>query len=128
MAQGQPQGQAQGPDIFDRMAAQAAGVEPPQSLSKEELPALAESAFSAQNASKTPPNVRQALQFLLAHGWIESATKPKLFQLIAAHVVYQHAQVQRLQQRIEQRGVRRNQLEQLGLGGRFDPAVCQQKL
>ena len=55
------QGQAQEPDIFDRMAAQAAGVEPPQSLSKEELPALAESAFSAQNASKTPPNVRQAL-------------------------------------------------------------------
>ena len=74
----------QEPDIFDRMAAQAAGVGVPQSLSKEELPALAERALSAQNASKTPPNVRQALQFLLAHGWLESAAKPKLFHLIAA--------------------------------------------
>ena len=94
------QGQAQEPDIFDRMAAQAAGVEPPQSLSKEELPALAESAFSAQNASKTPPNVRQALQFLLAHGWIESATKPKLFQLIAAHTTLLDALLEPLDLRV----------------------------
>lgn len=74
----------QGPDIFDRMAAQAAGVGVPQSLSKEELPALSESALASQPTSRTPPNVRQALQFLLAHGWLESAAKPKLFHLIAA--------------------------------------------
>ena len=74
----------QEPDIFDRMAAQAAGVGVPQSLSKEELPALSESALAPQTTSKTPPNVRQALQFLLAHGWLESAAKPKLFHLIAA--------------------------------------------
>ena len=74
----------QEPDIFDRMAAQAAGVGVPQSLSKEELPALSESALAPQTTSKTPPSVRQALQFLLAHGWLESAAKPKLFHLIAA--------------------------------------------
>ena len=74
----------QEPDIFDRMAAQAAGVGVPQSLSKEELPALSESSLAPQTTSKTPPNVRQALQFLLAHGWLESAAKPKLFHLIAA--------------------------------------------
>ena len=74
----------QEPDIFDRMAAQAAGVGVQQSLSKEELPALSESALASQPTSRTPPNVRQALQFLLAHGWLESAAKPKLFHLIAA--------------------------------------------
>ncbi len=74
----------QEPDIFDRMAAQAAGVGVPQSLSKEELPAFSESALAPQTTSKTPPHVRQALQFLLAHGWLESAAKPKLFHLIAA--------------------------------------------
>jgi hypothetical protein len=72
------------PDIFDRMAAQAVDSQAPQSLSKEELPALAGRPLSAQNPSKTPPNLRQALQFLLAHGWLESAAKPKLFNLIAA--------------------------------------------
>ena len=75
----------QGPDIFDRMAAQAAGVEASLLLSKEELPALYEKAFDAQNPSQTPSNVRQALQFLLARGWLESAAKPKLFGLVAAH-------------------------------------------
>ena len=83
MAQGQPQEQPHEPDIFDRLAAHAEGVEAAQSLSKEELPALAESPLAAQNPSKTPPNVRQALQFLLANGWIESAAKPKLFSLMA---------------------------------------------
>lgn len=74
----------QEPDIFDRMAAQGASAQAEQSLSKEELPAPVESRIAAQSSSRTPPNVRQALQFLLAHGWIESATKPKLFSLIAA--------------------------------------------
>ena len=74
----------QEPDIFDRMAAQGAGAQAEQSLSKEELPAPVESGIAAQISSRTPPNVRQALQFLLAHGWLESATKPKLFHLIAA--------------------------------------------
>lgn len=87
MAQGQPQEQPHEPDIFDRLAAHAEGVEAAQSLSKEELPALAESPLAAQNPSKTPPNVRQALQFLLAHGWIESAAKPKLFSLMATQTV-----------------------------------------
>ena len=74
----------QEPDIFDRMAAQGASAQAEQSLSKEELPALVESGIATQSTSRTPPNVRQALQFLLAHGWLESATKPKLFSLIAA--------------------------------------------
>lgn len=74
----------QEPDIFDRMAAQGVGAQADQPLLKEELPALAERRIAAQSTSRTPSNVRQALQFLLAHGWLESATKPKLFHLIAA--------------------------------------------
>ena len=90
----------QEPDIFDRMAAQAAGVGVPQSLSKEELPALSESALAPQTTSKTPPNVRQALQFLLAHGWLESAAKPKLFHLIAAQTALFDALLEPLDLRV----------------------------
>jgi hypothetical protein len=74
----------QEPDIFDRMAAQGTDAQTEQPLSIEELPALDESGTAALDASRTPPNVRQALQFLLAHGWLESASKPKLFSLAAA--------------------------------------------
>ncbi|PJI95428.1 uncharacterized protein DUF4194 [Acidovorax sp. 69] len=88
------------PDIFDRMAAQAAGVQPPQSLSKEKLHAPAESQIAAQNPSKTPPNVRQALQFLLAHGWLESAAKPKLFSLAAAQTTLIDALLEPLDLRV----------------------------
>lgn len=90
----------QGPDIFDRMAAQAVDKQVPQSLSKEELPALAEGALAAQNPSETPPNVRQALQFLLAHGWLESAAKPKLFSLIAAQTTLLDALLEPLDLRV----------------------------
>ncbi len=71
-------------DIFDRMAAQSRRVQEPHPLSKEEHAALTDRPMETHNPSKTPLNVRQALQFLLAHGWIESAAKPKLFSLIAA--------------------------------------------
>lgn len=94
------QEQPQGPDIFDRMAAQAAGGEASPLLSKEELPALSAKAFEAQNPSKTPPNVRQALQFLLAHGWLESAAKPKLFSLVAAHTTLLDALLEPLDLRV----------------------------
>jgi hypothetical protein len=90
----------QRPDIFDRMAAQAVDSQAPQSLSKEELPALAQSALAAQNPLKTPPNVRQALQFLLAHGWLESAAKPKLFSLIAAQTTLLDALLEPLDLRV----------------------------
>ena len=90
----------QGPDIFDRMAAQAVDKQVQQSLSKEELPALADRPLSAQNPSKTPPNVRQALQFLLAHGWLESAAKPKLFSLIAAQTTLLDALLEPLDLRV----------------------------
>ncbi len=90
----------QEPDIFDRMAAQGASAQAEQSLSKEELPALIESRVATQNNSKTPPNVRQALQFLLAHGWLESATKPKLFNLIAAQTTLLDALLEPLDLRV----------------------------
>ena len=90
----------QEPDIFDRMAAQGASAQAEQSLSKEELPALVESGIAAQSSSRTPPNVRQALQFLLAHGWIESATKPKLFHLIAAQATLLDALLEPLDLRV----------------------------
>ncbi len=87
-------------DIFDRMAAQAVDSQAPHSLSKEELPALAQSALAAQNPSKTPLNVRQALQFLLAHGWLDSAAKPKLFSLIAAQTTLLDALLEPLDLRV----------------------------
>lgn len=90
----------QEPDIFDRMATQGAGAQPEQSLSEEELPALVESGIAAQSSSRTPPNVRQALQFLLAHGWLESATKPKLFNLIAAQTTLLDALLESLDLRV----------------------------
>lgn len=90
----------QEPDIFDRMAAQGASAQAEQSLSKEELPALVESGIATQSTSRTPPNVRQALQFLLAHGWLESATKPKLFHLIAAQTTLLDALLEPLDLRV----------------------------
>ncbi len=90
----------QEPDIFDRMAAQGASAPAGQPLSKEELPAHVESGMAAPNASRTPPNVRQALQFLLAHGWLESATKPKLFHLIAAQTTLLDALLEPLDLRV----------------------------
>lgn len=90
----------QEPDIFDRMAAQGASAQAEQSLSKEELPAPVESGMAAQSTSRTPPNVRQALQFLLAHGWLESATKPKLFNLIAAQTTLLDALLEPLDLRV----------------------------
>ena len=90
----------QEPDIFDRMAAQGAIAQAEQSLSKEELPALVESGIATQSTSRTPPNVRQALQFLLAHGWLESATKPKLFHLIAAQATLLDALLEPLDLRV----------------------------
>lgn len=81
----------QEPDIFDRMAAQTPAPQPaPQSahaLQKKELPALDDKDFAIQNTTKTPLTLRQALQFLLAHGWLESVTKPQLFRVIAAQTV-----------------------------------------
>ncbi len=100
------QEQAQEPDIFDRMAAQAASVagaapQPTQQpLSKDELPAMDASGLAAQNPSKTQHNVRQALQFLLAQGWLESAAKPKLFSLVAAHTTLLDALLEPLDLRV----------------------------
>ena len=90
----------QEPDIFDRMAAQGASAQAEQSLSKEELLAPVESGIATQSTSRTPPNVRQALQFLLAHGWLESATKPKLFHLIAAQTTLLDALLEPLDLRV----------------------------
>lgn len=78
-------------DVFDRMAAQTARARPPQSLSKEELHATTTSTLQTQNPSKTPLDMRQAVQFLLVHGWLESAAKPKLFNLAAAHTTLLNA-------------------------------------
>lgn len=73
----------QEPDIFDRIAAQPA-TPLPDEHQKEELLALDGRHFPIENSSKTPQTVRKVLQFLLANGWLESASKPQLFRLIAA--------------------------------------------
>lgn len=77
----------QEPDIFDRMVApvRAPALHGPETRPEEAQPELPDShVASTQNAARTAVNVRQALQFLLAHGWLESATKPHLFRLMAA--------------------------------------------
>lgn len=68
----------QEPDIFDRMASQ------PEQLPKEERSTDADSETPIENSSRTILNVRKALQYLLANGWLEAAAKPQLFRLIAA--------------------------------------------
>jgi len=73
----------QEPDIFDRIAAQAAAPRPDE-YQKKELLAPDTKEFQIENNSRTPNNIRKALQFLLANGWLESAGKPQLFRLIAA--------------------------------------------
>lgn len=90
----------QEPDIFDRIAALSADGQADPPLSKEELPALDESGMAALDASRTPPNVRQTLQFLLAHGWLESASKPKLFSLAAAQTTLLNALLEPLDLRV----------------------------
>lgn len=81
----------QEPDIFDLLASQSTAQQQ-ESPQKEELSAL-ESIESISDISlRTPQNQRKALQFLLANGWLEAASKPALFRLIAA----QSAQLDRL--------------------------------
>jgi hypothetical protein len=78
----------QEPDIFDRMVARAPASQMPEALPSENSetaqPALSDSHLATQNAVRTAANVRQALQFLLAHGWLESVAKPHMFRSIAA--------------------------------------------
>ena len=80
----------QGPDIFDRIAAQARAPLLIDAQPKDELSAHTEQAPEAQNTSdsptRTPQAVRKALQYVLANGWLESATKPHMFRLIAAQM------------------------------------------
>ena len=96
----------QEPDIFDRMAAQDQAPQHAPSLSKEKLLALGSQSTETQNNSKTPLNVRQALQFLLAQGWIESAAKPKWFSLIAAQTTLLNALLEPLDLRVVMDDVR----------------------
>ena len=75
-------------DIFDRIAAQATTLLPTQAHApqKEELPAHADSPHSPENPPRTAPQLRRALQYVLANGWLESVTKPHMFRLIAAQM------------------------------------------
>lgn len=90
----------QEPDIFDRMAAQGPAPQSVELLQNGELPALSNKGFDANNASRTPLALRQTLQFLLAHGWLESATKQKLFNLIAAQTTLLDALLEPLDLRV----------------------------
>ena len=81
----------QQPDIFDRIATHpiAQSARPlSDEDQKNEPPALVPQGMEGKDLSitdaRTPSAVRKALQHLLGHGWLESASKPKLFSLIAA--------------------------------------------
>lgn len=77
----------QEPDIFDQIAAQAPTVDARDALPKDERSALDGAEDTASLSQRTPQNIRKALQYLLAHGWLEATTKPALFRLIAAQTL-----------------------------------------
>ncbi|HAU58358.1 MAG TPA: hypothetical protein DCW87_12925 [Comamonadaceae bacterium] len=82
------------------MAAQGPAPQSVELLQNSELPAISNQGLEANNVSRTPLTLRQALQFLLAHGWLESATKPKLFNLIAAQTTLLDALLEPLDLRV----------------------------
>ena len=77
----------QEPDIFDQIAAQAPTVDARDVLPKDEQSALDGAEDTASLSQRTPQNIRKALQYLLANGWLEATTKPALFRLIAAQAL-----------------------------------------
>ena len=77
----------QEPDIFDQIAAQAPTVDARDALPKDEQSALDGVEDTASLSQRTPQNIRKALQYLLANGWLEATTKPVLFRLIAAQAL-----------------------------------------
>ena len=77
----------QEPDIFDQIAAQSPTVDARDALPKDEQSALDGVEDTASLSQRTPQNIRKALQYLLANGWLEATTKPVLFRLIAAQAL-----------------------------------------
>ena len=75
----------QEPDIFDLIAAKkvsattSADAPPSDGISDAE-----DHNTPGFTAPRTPQNLRKALQYLLANGWLEESTKPVLYRLIAA--------------------------------------------
>ncbi len=97
----------QQPDIFDRIATHpiAQSARPlSDEDQKNEPPALVPQGMEGKDLSitdaRTPSAVRKALQHLLGHGWLESASKPKLFSLIAAHTTLLDALLEPLDLRV----------------------------
>ena len=97
----------QQPDIFDRIATHpiAQSARPlSDEDQKNEPPALVPQGMGGKDLSitdaRTPSAVRKALQHLLGHGWLESASKPKLFSLIAAQTARLDALLEPLDLRV----------------------------
>ena len=97
----------QQPDIFDRIATHpiAQSARPlSDEDQKNEPPALVPQGMEGKDLSitdaRTPSAVRKALQHLLGHGWLESASKPKLFSLIAAQTARLDALLEPLDLRV----------------------------
>ena len=76
-----------GADIFDQIAAQSPTGDARDALPKDEQSALDGVEDTASLSQRTPQNIRKALQYLLANGWLEATTKPVLFRLIAAQAL-----------------------------------------
>lgn len=96
----------QEPDIFDLIAAQPGVATAPEVFQKEELPAQDGIDASAKTELRTPQNLRKALQFLLANGWLEEATKPAMYRLIAAQTTQLDLLLEPLDLRLEVDDVR----------------------
>ena len=97
----------QQPDIFDRIATHpiAQSARPlSDEDQKNEPPALVPQGMEGKDLSitdaRTPSAVRKALQHLLGHGWLESASKPKLFSLMAAQTARLDALLEPLDLRV----------------------------
>lgn len=81
-------------DLFDRLAAEAQAT-PPWPPAQAGPPAEGGSAPTDDASSRperTPMDLRRAVQELLRHGWLEQASKPRLYRTVS----HQTAQVNRL--------------------------------
>lgn len=96
----------QEPDIFDQIAARPSTETVPEAFQKVDLPAQDGIDISTSTELRTPYNLRKALQFLLANGWLEEATKPAMYRLIAAQTTQLNLLLEPLDLRLEVDDVR----------------------
>lgn len=77
-------------DLFDRLVAETQAAPPLSPVQEAGLTAPADDA--SDRIQRTPLELRRAVQELLKHGWLEQASKPRLYRTVS----HQTEQVNRL--------------------------------